>query len=165
MEKGSRGSFEVARCRTVERRAEVSATFFFLALRKNTHPSGLPHHYSTLLDLLGYTLLIGPRLITLAAHEQRVRAFSKPETPTSTLFHQHRPSRDPPSSRPSESSIMAVLPHPPPPRRTDRSVKPSLPYSSTLPPTNETFKEKAKRKGSQWGTTGVTKVSSEPRSP
>ncbi|GAA5887488.1 hypothetical protein JCM16303_003434 [Sporobolomyces ruberrimus] len=52
---------------------------------------------------------------------------------------------------------MAVLPHPPPPRRTDRSVKPSLPYSSTLPPTNETFKEKAKRKGSQWGTTGVTK--------
>ncbi|GAA5916741.1 lipid-binding SYLF domain-containing protein [Sporobolomyces salmoneus] len=52
---------------------------------------------------------------------------------------------------------MSSLPHPPPPKRLDRSVKPNLPYSSTLPPTNESFKEKSKRKGSQWGTTAVTK--------
>ncbi|GAA5928908.1 lipid-binding SYLF domain-containing protein [Sporobolomyces koalae] len=49
------------------------------------------------------------------------------------------------------------LPHPPPPRRLDRSVKPDLPYSSTMPPTNETFKAKSKRKGSEWGATAMTK--------
>ncbi|GAA5960709.1 hypothetical protein JCM3765_007299 [Sporobolomyces pararoseus] len=52
---------------------------------------------------------------------------------------------------------MTSLPHPPPPKRLDRSVKPDLPYSSTMPPTNETFKEKSKRKAAAWGSTGMTK--------
>ncbi|GAA5829763.1 hypothetical protein JCM3766R1_001297 [Sporobolomyces carnicolor] len=52
---------------------------------------------------------------------------------------------------------MSSLPHPPPPKRLDRTVKPNLPYSSSLPPTNETFKEKSKRVGTKFGTTAVVK--------
>ncbi|GAA6063986.1 hypothetical protein JCM10212_002418 [Sporobolomyces blumeae] len=64
----------------------------------------------------------------------------------------------PPSTSTSGSATPSLaLPHPPPPRRLNREVKPDLPYSSTLPPTNESFKDKSKRKGSQWGSTALTK--------
>ena len=62
------------------------------------------------------------------------------------------------STLPSPSPFpLSMSAHPPPPKRLDRSVKPNLPYSSTAPPTNETFKEKSKRKGAAWGNTAALK--------
>ncbi|GAA6027251.1 hypothetical protein JCM8097_002526 [Rhodosporidiobolus ruineniae] len=51
-----------------------------------------------------------------------------------------------------------VSSHPPPPRRLNYDPpKPYLPYSSTQPPTNETWGAWFKRKGSSWGNTAVEK--------
>ncbi|GAA5824276.1 hypothetical protein JCM11251_001594 [Rhodosporidiobolus azoricus] len=52
---------------------------------------------------------------------------------------------------------MALSSHPPPPRRHNIVRKPELPYSSTAPPTNETWGQWWKRKGTGWGTTAVEK--------
>ena len=52
-------------------------------------------------------------------------------------------------------------PLPPPPKRTVAAIrKPDLPYSSTAPPTNETWKAWSKRKGSAWGKVAYEKVRS-----
>ncbi|GAA5905766.1 hypothetical protein JCM5296_005731 [Sporobolomyces johnsonii] len=56
------------------------------------------------------------------------------------------------------SAMTPSTSHPPPPRRlVPVPLKPDLPYSSALPPTNETWGQWAKRKGGAWGKTAMEK--------
>ncbi|CEQ39129.1 SPOSA6832_00653 [Sporobolomyces salmonicolor] len=56
------------------------------------------------------------------------------------------------------SAMTPSTSHPPPPKRlVPVALKPDLPYSSALPPTNETWGQWAKRKGGAWGKTAMEK--------
>jgi hypothetical protein len=126
---------------------------------------------SSLVILHKITMILAPYLDRVAASGEFVR-FSKASTlqflpPCSFSHRRVRPRHSikgttdaPALTHPTAMST----PLPPPPKRTVvASRKPDLPYSSTAPPTNETWKAWSKRKGTGWGKTAYEKVSRRPK--